>query len=82
MRTHQWKSLLQEWLIIRETLSGRKYPLACASCEGAEAVSQLCVGYGRTLYDETMVTDPLYASSEVFNMTTASVNRFYYLLTV
>ncbi|KAI0183806.1 hypothetical protein EV127DRAFT_376072 [Xylaria flabelliformis] len=44
--------------------------------QGAEAASQLCVGYGRTLYEDVMASDPLYALTEVFNMTTASVNQY------
>ncbi|KAF3070234.1 hypothetical protein CFAM422_006590 [Trichoderma lentiforme] len=46
------------------------------SIGGAEAASQLCVGYGRTLYTDVMATDPLYALTEVFNITTASVNQY------
>ena len=50
---------------------GHGYPL-----KGAEAASQLCVGYGRTLYEDIMATDPLYALTEVFNVTTASMNQY------
>ncbi|KJK91631.1 hypothetical protein H633G_04552 [Metarhizium anisopliae BRIP 53284] len=39
---------------------------------GAEAASQLCDGYGRTLHEDVMASDPLYALTEVFNVTTAS----------
>lgn len=50
------------------------------SVKGAEAASQLCVGYGRTLYEDVMATDPLYALTEVFNITTASVNQYLNLI--
>ncbi|KAH8660512.1 hypothetical protein BX600DRAFT_438725 [Xylariales sp. PMI_506] len=43
---------------------------------GAESTSQLCIGYGRTLHDDIMATDPLYALTEVFKVATASVNQY------
>ncbi|UKZ50394.1 hypothetical protein TrVGV298_004654 [Trichoderma virens] len=53
------------------TSHGYEHPI-----RGAEAASQLCVGYGRTLYTNVMATDPLYALTEVFNITTASLNQY------
>ncbi|KAK8915425.1 hypothetical protein VCV18_010973 [Metarhizium anisopliae] len=51
----------------RYTSLGHVYPI-----KGAEAASQLCDGYGRTLHEDVMASDPLYALTEVFNVTTAS----------
>jgi Mg2+ and Co2+ transporter CorA len=59
----------------RYTSHGHMYPV-----KGAEAASQLCVGYGRTLYEDIMAMDPLYALTEVFNLATASVNQFLNLI--
>jgi len=50
------------------------------SVKGAEAASQLCVGYGQTLHKDVMATDPLYALTEVFNLATASVNQYLNLI--
>ncbi|KAK9445103.1 Mg2+ transporter protein, CorA-like/Zinc transport protein ZntB [Metarhizium brunneum] len=52
----------------RYTSLGHVYPI-----KGAEAASQLCDGYGRTLHEDVMASDPLYALTEVFNVTTASL---------
>ncbi|KAH0591782.1 hypothetical protein MHUMG1_10481 [Metarhizium humberi] len=59
----------------RYTSLGHVYPI-----KGAEAASQLCDGYGRTLHEDVMASDPLYALTEVFNVTTASVNQFLNLI--
>lgn len=62
-------------LAAQYTSLGHVYPI-----KGAEAASQLCDGYGRTLHEGFMASDPLYALTEVFNVTTASVNQFLNLI--
>lgn len=57
------------------SLTGRPRPE-----RGAEAASQLCLGYGKTLYEDVMAQDGFYALTEVFSVATASVNQYLNLL--